>query len=329
MANSKRSRSAKVTTRQPRSYNAVSLNRHLRALKAPEYITPKMILGTLGAVAMIGLIGAILLLNKAYTDPHRVFWAMINNNLATPGVTRQVNQRTSTESIVDISRVVFSPEPRVVDVQKRVQGSGSSATKLTLEGIGTPTDDYQHYSYIYRPGGGSAQNYDEVYKLWLLNSQSGGTAGRGTLFNNAAFGMVLFGNMGQPQRTKLVDYIKKHNVYKVDYVDVKKADRAGRQTYTYTAIMSLRDYAGAARLYSQLIGLKKGSQINPSSYPSSAQLKLLLTVDVISRELTEVVTQPSGVKIAYSSYGIAPEIALPTKVVDAQTFQNTLNKVFR
>jgi len=326
MAKSKKSPSKKPSANRSRAYNEVSHSGYSRAWKRANYPRPLIIGVAAALILLIGLIGLFYWLNKTYTDPQRVFWAMIDNNLATPGVTREVKQSSGSESIIDISRLVFSPEPRVIDVQKRTQGSGLSANKLTLEGIGTPNNDYQHYSYIYQPGAKPGQNYDEVYKLWLLNSQTGGSPNSGTLFNNAVFGMVLFGNLPPSERTKLVDYIKGHNVYKIDYSKVKDSSNS-RRTYTYMASMSLRQYAGAARLYAQMAGLKKAAQINPANYPPSAVLKLSLSVDALSRQLTQVVNQPSNLKIAYTSYGIAPEVKLPSKVVDAQTFQKVLTTV--
>ena len=116
-----------------------------------------------GCVAgtFIIIAAALVYWARAYSDPTRTFWAMVNNNLASPGITKQMSQKASDGSIEDFIQITFSSSPQVHHLKKVTD----KTSHLTLEGIGLPEVDYQRYSHIDRSG--KQVDYSSIYKLWL------------------------------------------------------------------------------------------------------------------------------------------------------------------
>ncbi len=257
---------------------------------------------------------AVLYYAKVYSNPERTFWAMIDNNLATNGVTKQITQQGSGTTTDSFTQLVFSPESRVHYIKKVTDTNTSPSSHLTLEGIGTPQADYQRYSFIDRPG--STSNYSGIYNLWLKGDQP-------SLFGNTLFGAVLFGNLSQPQRVDVINKLKNAYQIKLD----TGAHQSVAHTRKYSVIVSLQKYAIAARAYAKAIGLPDAEKITPEAYQPTDRVQLTVSVNTLSRQLTKVEYTNSNITETYVSYGIAPKVNLPKKTVDSQRFQDVLSSI--
>jgi hypothetical protein len=279
------------------------------------------VLAAAGAIIIIS--GGLSLYYTFYADPQRVFNDMITNNLATRGYSKEMirpagHGGSSDESI----QLNFTPNIRVKDVRQVV--IPASATKVTIETIGTPTADYQRYTKIDRKSSsGKKLDYNRVYSLWVKNGE--GTGGDAQLINSAFFGATLFGNLQPANRQEVVQKLKA--AYIVDYKHVLKQSSNHRRTYTYVATVYLRQYAAAAKLYAHTLGLPIANQINPEAYTEATRLEVVMTVDVLSRQLSQVQYINQGLTETYSGYGTAPDINVPAKTVPAQNLNQLLNSI--
>jgi hypothetical protein len=265
-------------------------------------------------VLVVLVLAGMIYYTKVYSDPQRTFWAMIDNNLATNGVTKQITQQGSGTTTDSFTQLVFSPESRVHYIKKVTDKNTSPNSRLTLEGIATPQADYQRYSLIDRPG--STADYSSVYNLWLKSDQP-------TLFGNALFGAVLFGNLSQPQRIDVVNKLKNAYQIKLD----TGAHQSAAHTRKYSVIVSLQKYAIAARAYAKAIGLPDAEKITPEAYQPTDRVELAVSVNTLSRQLTKVEYTNSKITETYVSYGVASIVSIPKKTVDNQQFQDALSSI--
>lgn len=268
----------------------------------------------LGLVVVI--LGIFIYYSKVYSDPQRTFWAMIDNNLSTPGITKQTDQQSDQGAVNNITQLVFSPSPRIHYVKKITDKSTAAGAHLTLEGVGAPDADYQRYSYIDRPG--HTSNYSKIYNMWLKGDQP-------QLYNSAIFGGFLFGDISQPQRSEIVGKIR--DAYEVKAEPNTKTAYSHSRTYSVT--ITMQKYAVALHDYAKAAGLPGADQISPSLYQAGTKAQVKVTVDVLSRQITKVEYIDSGVTENYYSYGVAANINVPSKTVGSDEFQKTLNSILQ
>ncbi|MBA3757532.1 hypothetical protein H0X09_01585 [Candidatus Saccharibacteria bacterium] len=263
--------------------------------------------------------GIFLWFTRVYADPENVFWGMIDNNLASMSVTKEASQKDQGGSSVEYTQLSWNPEPKVRTVRQLSYAEANGPVKLVLEGILTPTDEYQHYARIERPGDGG-KDYSKIYSLWLKNGGTGAKGGAAG-FNNNVYSAVLFGNFERPDRTKITAELRK--AYKVDMTRVDKKVDNGRRVYIYQASLNLQKYASAARLYAQKMGLPNAAFINPNNYKSTDLVPLKLTVDVLSRQIRTIEYQDSRTE-TYTGYGIPAQISLPQKTATSAELQKAI-----
>ncbi len=298
-----------------------------RIQNAARSLTYRIVVGIIGiAVGIAALVLAVVWFHKVYADPQHVFWDMVNNNLTTQGVTKEVSQNTGTVSTDELTQMVFVPQPMLRSVKQLSTSSGGTTTHLILEAVSTPKDNYQHYSLIERQAapGQPKKDYAKVYALWLHNGGRGQSDGQAT-FNNAVFGALLFGNIPPEQRANIERSL--HTAYHLDFAATKKQSQSHRRIYSYDAVISLKDYASAAHLYAKALGLPNADQINPANYDPDSKLAFTVTVDVLSRQVKQIAYKTSGITEAYSSYGVLTNITTPKHTVSYQELQNAINAV--
>jgi hypothetical protein len=218
---------------------------------------------------------------------------------------------------------VFSPEPVARNLKKAVTTTSNGETSnISIESIGTPKDTYQRYQSIESTKNGKKSDFNKVYNLWLHNG--GSSSDDPTLFNDAIFGALLYGNLPSAERAKTITYL--HGAYKTDFSSTKKETKNNRKVYTYTLTVNLHDYAKAAQLLAKTMGLPSASQINPDSYKPTDTIGIKATVDVLSREVRNITYSSGGATEEYSSYGVLAEVKKPTKTVKYEELQKAVQE---
>ena len=271
--------------------------------------------------SLLIIAGIFTWFNKVYADPENVFWGMVDNNLATSGVSKEVLQRDAQNSSQEVTQLSWNPEPRVRTIRELSFTQGGATTKVVLEAIITPKDQYQRYAKIDRPG--PDRDYSKIYNLWLKNG-GGGAQSDPSAFNNAAYGVMLFGNFNRDDRKSVVDGLRK--AYKVDFSNIQKQIEEGRRNYSYSVTINLREYAKAAQAYAKRQGLPDAGLLNPNNYRDTDEIKATFVIDVLSRQIKQVRYQ-SPVTENYSGYGIPSELKLPGRTVKSDELQKTIQSL--
>jgi hypothetical protein len=280
------------------------------------------LIGILAAIVLV--VGGIFWYKQIYTDPERVFWGMVNNNLSTISLSKDISQNGTNASSQEYTMLAFSPSPAVRDIKEVSSKNANTSSTIKIESIGTPADTYQHYVLIKQSSktGKKSPDYSKVYSLWLKNS--GSNQHETQLFSNAIYSAMLFGNLQLSQRNQTVGYLK--DAYHVDFTQVKKESVNGRKTYSYNVKLGLRNYAKAANFYAKTLGLPNSGQINPNNYKPTEEVSLVFNIDVLSRQARSIQYLSSGATEKYSTYGVVPNFKPPTHTVSYETLQKTVQK---
>jgi hypothetical protein len=273
-------------------------------------------------VSIFIVVGGIFWYKQIYTDPAHVFWGMVNNNLSTISLTKDISQNGTNATSQEHTMLAFSPSPLVRDIKEISTKNADNSSIIKIESIGTPTDTYQHYVQIKQSSktGKKSPDYSKVYSLWLKNS--GSNQHETQLFSNAVYSAMLFGKLQLSQRNQTVGYLK--DAYHVDFAQVKKESVNGRKTYSYNVKLGLRNYAKAANFYAKSLGLPNAGQINPSNYKPTDEVSLVFSVDVLSRQAKSIKYLSSGSSEKYSTYGVVPNFKPPAHTVSYNTLQKTV-----
>lgn len=277
-------------------------------------------------VVLIVLSGFVILFNRVYSDPAHVFWGMISNNLSTPGVTRELVQKSDTIQTDSLTRLWFGPQPLVRSLRKINDSSSGVPAKITLESIANFQDVYQHYSFIDQPGslGQKKPDFSKLYGLWLKNG--GTSANNGQVFNSGLLGFLFFGNFDPMQKSAFLKYLKSSHLYVVDYAHVGKSN-SGRRTYTYNVMLNPQGYIGSARLYFKQLGLPKNNWVESGAAVSNLSAQAQISVDVLSREPVRISYPGKNAAEAFKAFGLNSPVSLPSKTVSLSDYQNALNSI--
>lgn len=280
-----------------------------------KYLVPFLV------ALLIALVG-IFWYYKIYTDPQKIFWGSIENNLSTRGYSKESSQESGSFVSKEVNQVIFSPKLGVVSVRDITDGTQQPPTRIKLEALGTPMTDYQHYALIDRPAasGKAKPDYARVYGMWLKSEEDGAQ-----LINSNLFGPLLFGDLSEPLKKVVVAGLRK--AYVVNYASVQKLNLDGRRTYSFDVEVVLSHYASAAQKYARGLGLPIADQIDPKSYSPEDKTRITLFIDALSRQIRKVQFQTGNNFESYTGYGIGKEIVPPTKTVSSEEFQNAINSV--
>lgn len=270
------------------------------------------------AAAVLGVLWYYLI----YTNPQRIFWGMVENNLSTSSISKVSSQESGSFSSQEVVQVTFSPQLAVHNVRDITDNTQQQPTRIKLEAIGTRQADYQHYLLIDRPAaeGQEKLDYGRVYNMWLKSDEGGAQ-----LLNSNLFGPVLFGRMPENIRHDLMNDLKK--AYDVNFETVKKMNLDGRRTYSFEVEVNLASYAAAAQKYARLLKLPVAEQIDPASYSEDDKTKVTIYVDALSRQVRKMHFSSANTFEDYSSYGISKKVTPPTRTVSSEQFQDAINSV--
>ncbi len=289
-----------------------------------------------GAVRIIILAGIVLLLvsimgwwRMIYSDPGNVFDRMIANSLASPAVTKTIEQDDETQQLDQTTSLQTQPEQFVQSISTLTQ-TGDAETTIVTESIGTPKVDFVRYSDIQtdqKSISGKAFDFSAVIGTWGKTDDSNPEAGGAQLFNQTVLGVVPVANVRQPYRKMLEESIKKDNVYAIDTSQVKRQTVNGRPVYSYDVTVAPVAYVTMLKNFARSIGITRLNDVDPSQYANSAPLKFVFDIDVWSGQLIKVAYDGSARTEAYSGYGAQTQIELPNSSIDVNELQARLQQI--
>ena len=261
-----------------------------------------------------------------YSDPRRVFSAMIENALQTGSVTKKVTQIDANQSLEQTVRLQTGKEHIAHGVTNISQQGAASATVMT-ESIGTPTTDYVRYRSIETDQKGVQGNdldFSEVVGVWGETPSTGETSG--DIYNETALGVIPFGNVSNDDRKRLMSMVRELDVYRVEYANVQRVDTGGRAAYEYTVKVLPQAYVAYLKEYARSVGLTHLENINPDQYANADAIEFTVRVDILSRRLVGI-TYQNGREERFVSYGGRVPVSKPTETISVDELQEKIQSV--
>jgi len=262
-----------------------------------------------------------------YSDPRRVFNAMIENSLTTTAVTKQIRQGDDSQSLNQTTHLQVGDEHIVRGVTFLSQ-KGLASAEVVTESIGTPTTDYVRYKSIETDQKGAEGNeldFSEVIGVWGESPGAGQTTGE--LYNETTLGVIPFGNVhNSEQRDRLMRVVSDRDVYKVEYANVVKTSQNGRPVYEYTVKVLPEDYVTYLKAYASAVGLTHLQNVNPQQYANAEPIEFKVQVDVLTRRLAGI-TYNNGRQEQYISYGGYVPVNKPAQTISVDELQDRIQSV--
>lgn len=270
--------------------------------------------------------GATVWYKNIYTDPRRVFSAMLDNSLRTTSVTKQIVQSDQSQSLDQVTRLQTG-ENHVVQGRTMLSQTGLASAKVVTESIGTPTSDFVRYKSIetdQKGSSGNALDFSQVLGMWGKTEADGKTTGE--LYGENTLGVIPVGNLSAENRQKLLSLASELDVYKVEYENVKHGVVNGRPAYEYKVKVSPESYVTLLKAYANLVGLTQLKDINPKNYANADSIEFTVTVDLRTRRLATVIYQ-GGRQENYLSFGSKIDVDTPKDSIAVQELQQRIQQV--
>lgn len=256
-----------------------------------------------------------------YTSPQRVFNAMLKNNFATSGFTRQVNSVENGFKANELSQLQTGGQNITQSRTTIVQNEDTVETSS----IGTTTQEFVRYDRIeteQKSPDGKTFDFADALGIWAKND----TGMPGQTFSQMLLGIVPIGNVSADTRGKLMDFIDKHTVFSPDYKNVKTKTIDGRKAYVYKVKVLPQSYAEMLKMYGEGVGFgEQVAQIDPAAYADMEPINIELSVDVLSRNILHLSYTNSERTETYSGHGIRQDVKLPQKTIPYAELQQKLS----
>lgn len=276
---------------------------------------------------LVVVLGVNAWYSAIYTDPRRVFNAMIENSLTTSSVTKQITQGDDSQSLNQTTHLQVGDEHVVRGITFLSQ-KGLASAEVVTESIGTPTTDYVRYKSIDTDQKGTEGNeldFSEVVGAWGESPGAGQTTGE--LYNETTLGVIPFGNVhSSEQREALMRLVSDMDVYKVEYANVTEVTHNGRPVYEYTVKVLPEDYVTYLKAYASAVGLTHLQNVNPAQYANAEPIEFTVQVDVLSRRLAGIIYS-NGRQEQYISYGGYVPVSKPAQTISVDELQNRIQSV--
>ncbi len=261
--------------------------------------------------------------------PEHVFKAMLADNFATTSVTRSVDSSQEASSIQQVSQLSFKGEPRSRSVILLTQkAEGAPTTTVKTETIGTPTTDYSQYVTIdtqQKGANGKKLDYSKVEGLWG-QAKAEQNAG-GQYLNQAAIGLVAFGNLSPDKRSAILSKLYSKRIYQTDYSKAQSKKNDGNAVWEYQVKVNVADYVPILQEIGKLTGITSLAKLDAASYAQSPPVTITMSVAKRSHQLVKVSYPDGGQTEVYSGYNLNQAIQLPERTMPLSDLQQLVQAV--
>lgn len=287
------------------------------------YLKTTIILGVVGVIFLVWLWWA-----RVYTSKSNVFYAMISNNLSTRGATKTLQQDNPNGKLTQVSQAEYGAN-NLVNVKTDItQPAEGGDIKVSTQTLSTPTEDFVRYTSISMPQAKDKpkQDFSSLLSIWgkTLKAEGGGSA-----YTEAVFGVVPFGNLPHKQRNELLKIVDQQGVYKTDFSKTEVKKENGRTVYVYDVEVNVKAYAELLKAYDKMLGLKRMEALNPADYEKADPIKIKLTIDKLSRNLTKIDYKEGDREELLAGYGIAKNTDIPENTIGSQELEGKLQQILQ
>lgn len=268
---------------------------------------------------------------KLSVAPERVFWGMLEQSLATSGVTMNSTMQEGLATLDQSTQYSLGAQNRAMSRTTLTQ----EGAKVTTEVIGTQKTDYTRYAYIQtdqKNSQGQPLDVSKVLNVWAATDNS--QAANSPLLNQTVLGLSLplggvpvpIGSLNSEQRDSLIRQIRNEGVYEPSFKDVKKEKKDGRLQYTYKVKVQTIPYVHLMKEFAKKVGLHDLDGVEPNNYQGQP-LELELTVDARARQLIGVYIPATQFRQTFSAHNIPVAADLPKDTVPAEELQKRLSEL--
>ncbi|HET7673058.1 MAG TPA: hypothetical protein VFK11_00905 [Candidatus Saccharimonadales bacterium] len=276
----------------------------------------------LACIILVGVSGW-LWWDKVMLNPDRALQDALANSLKTRSITKTVDQTSPASGFNQVTYLSLFPQSEGSYTRTKLsQGIGSNTTTVTTETIGAPTADYVRYTDI--SGGANqpgVQRLQSMLGVWAKREQDLSKGQRISFLNEGLFGVIPFGYLGDDQQSQILGIINQKNLYK--YTSASRSMENKRPVYVYTMSINPSNLVEVLRDYSQLSGLGDPSQLNPEQYKGAGDIKILLTVDIFSRQIVRIQYSTGRVE-NYTGHNLYRPLNLPGDTIPVEELQRRL-----
>jgi len=304
---------------------------NLKILKKPISTQRNVVLVATGIIILT--IGIWLWWQNIYSTPGRVFWATINNNLVTTGVTKHVlpTSQDSTTSVDQYTRLSFGAQNLVRSQSTLTQESDASKSTVVTETVGTVNNDYARYISIktdQKNANGKPLDFTKIQGIWGKSQDTAaGQPSSASYFRQAVLGLVPFAHFDSTTRSQVLDYMHTNDVYNVDFSKTQKTTQNGKSAYVYTVNIMPKAYATLLVNLNKRLGLGPLEGLDPTSYDGAPPIKAVFTIDKNARQLISVKYLNNNQEEDYSDYGLNTPFNLPTQTIPISELQNRIQSI--
>lgn len=261
--------------------------------------------------------------SKVIIDPNRVLADALNNSLRTPSVTREVIQDQGTSGVEQVSYISFRyPNPNANTKTVIYQTiSNNTTASVETETIGTNDFDYVRYTGIKEAGGEDGTGgLGDLIGIWARRggSENNVPGGDLTFFNEGLFSIIPFGNLDKQSRDTLLGLMGEKNLY--EYTSAERKFDNKRLVYVYNFNINPADLVEILRHYMELTGNGDPTQLDPAEYEGAPPIQIQVTVDVLSRQVTNI-KYPQGRTESYGGYGLYRPVNIPLETISIEDLQ--------
>lgn len=286
----------------------------------------KLIPALFGIGLLIFLIFGMVFYYQVYLKPENVFWGMINNNLSTRGITRQVEQKGGEQTSNEYAQFNFGL-PTAVKLTRTLTSNTDNQNYTKLEGLGFSDTDYQRYLEVGRSNDTTQQGFDKLIGKWVKTGSSGeNSAEPPNILLRALLGPVLSANLQPNERQSAIIDMQSKNVYKVDFNNVEKTNENGRSVYKFKASVNLRAFTQVMSKYLATMGVAGAETLDPEAYAEDETIDVKLWIDPRSRQLVKIEYADSEINETYGGYGAVSNIEAPSEYLTTEEFQSLIGQ---
>lgn len=260
-------------------------------------------------------------------EPQQVFNRMLENNLATTGVTRQINGTGSGLSVDQYVQLNLGSHPTA----HALTILREKDARIETEEISDMSQDFVRFKTIKRQtGDGKPLNTKGVVGEWAELSANSALSGIATtgLFEQSINGLIPadmpIANLSAAERPDMLAFIKLNNVYNFNVSKVKTVQEQGRSAYQYTVSIQPAAYVAMMQHLGNIIGTTAYKHLDPNNYVGSASVQATITIDKLSGQLLKVTQPATGYTESYSGYGIRTDTELPKATLTATELEKRI-----
>lgn len=291
------------------------------------------------------LIGVLVLIGTGvfwykfvFTNSRNVFWGAVNNSLSINGYTAELDQTQGNQTLHQLVQLDATNQLKSRYFTRISQSSGQTSMSVSTETLGTQEANYTRYVSIdtgQTESTDAPADYSQVTNLWAKAENKEGNEAEGggsrltvqaILGPNLGSYLIPFGNISAEQRTDIVAEMKQNNLYKFSEDNVKKEFKNGRMVYTYEIEILPVAYMRAMQQVTSAMGLKEFDNLDPNDYASYQPLKGTVSIDVLSRQVTQT-NGEGGYNQRYTSYGLPITQPVPQNTVTESELQQRIIEV--